>query len=103
MGDKHRITKSLVVKELSSLGLYLRSPPSKLHKPFFALHLSTLTPENEHGTLVKNIIMPYIFMMMENFRSPSFTVSLPVGARFPSWNFWDMNASDELLSCLQFK
>jgi len=59
--------------------------------------------DNLNGQVVRNIIIPFVFVMMDQFRGPSFSVALPPGADLPSLDFWDFEACDRILNNLSFK
>ena len=104
--NRRRIAKEWITNDVSALGTYLRLPPGELFPHnvhltcLFDFYCSSL--DNYHGRLVKTIIIPFIFTMMENFQSPSFSIPLPAGAAWPSLDFWNLKACDRFLEDMQF-
>ncbi len=65
--------------------------------------IDSIILDNPDGHLVKEIIIPHIYMMMENFQGDHFSIALPPGASSPSLDFWDLKSCDAILSKLEFK
>jgi hypothetical protein len=58
------------------------------------------TSENNYGNLIKDIIIPFIYVMNREFQFPACSIPLPDGDRL---DFWDMAKSDHIIHKMEFK
>ena len=100
-----RIVRQLLVVDISSLGTYFRIVPSKLSS--FLLFQSNWqfdgNSENHYGNLIREIIIPFIYVMNKEFQCPPCSIALPEGAIAERLDFWDLDGCDKILSTMDFK
>jgi hypothetical protein len=63
-----KICKELVVRDVCSLGTYLRHIPGKVYCNGSRGQINKPVIDNVHGKLIEMVILPAIFTMMKEFR-----------------------------------
>jgi hypothetical protein len=58
------------------------------------------SPENSYGDLIKDIIIPFIFVMNREFQVAPCSIPLPDDDRL---DFWDLEKSDCIMHKMEFK
>jgi hypothetical protein len=62
-----------------------------------------MNTENIYGDLIKDIIIPFVYVMNKEFQCSPCSIPLPDGAVAERLDFWDLEGCDHILSNMEFK